>query len=46
MLKEGSDHKVYNISFFRLHFCDLRLRFPTSYEINVYNPKNEIVGLE
>ena len=27
-------------------FCDLRLRFPTSYEINVYNPKNEIVGLE
>ena len=27
-------------------FCDLRLRFHTSYEINVYNPKNEIVGLE
>ena len=27
-------------------FCDLRLRFPTSHEINVYNPKNEIVGLE
>ncbi len=27
-------------------FCDLRLRFPTSYEINVYNPKHEIVGLE
>ena len=24
-------------------FCDLRLRFPTSYEINVYNPeKNRI----
>ena len=27
-------------------FCDLRLRFRTSYDINVYNPKNEIVGLE
>lgn len=27
-------------------FCDLRLRSPISYDINVYNPKNEIVGLE
>lgn len=27
-------------------FCDLKLRFPISYDINVYNPKNEIVGLE
>lgn len=27
-------------------FCDLRLRFPISYDTNVYNSKNEIVGLE